>query len=111
MSHIFSNVSVQQLKRALKIKSKLESLQAQFDEIFGSGSGIPSPLGKRKMSAAGRAAIAAGARKRWARVNGAKAGKPTRTGRRKMSAAARARMSAFAKKRWRKAKAAGKTTL
>jgi hypothetical protein len=111
MSNIFSNVSVKQLKRALKIKSKLETLQAQFDEISGNDTGIPSPFRKRRMSAAGRAAIAAGARKRWARVKGAKPGEPSKTGRRKMSAAARARMSAFARARWRKAKAAGKTTL
>lgn len=112
MDNVLSNVTVKRLKQAIKIKAKLESLQAQFDEIMGgSGAGIPSPFVKRRMSAAGRAAIAAGARKRWARLNAKGAGKPAKKGRKKMSAAARARMSAVAKARWAKAKAAGKTTL
>ena len=59
MNHALSNVSVRQLKRAIKIKTKLETLQAQLDGIMGGGEGIPSPFRKRKMSAAGRAAIAA----------------------------------------------------
>jgi hypothetical protein len=112
MNNLLSNVTVKQLKRAIKIKAKLETLQAQFDEIMGgSGAGMPSPFRKRRMSAAGHAAIAAGARKRWAKLSGNVAGKPAKKGRRKMSAAARARMSAVAKARWQKAKAAGKTTL
>src|SRR5260370_27674776 len=92
-----ANVSVRQLEQAVKIKSKLEILQARLDEILGSaGTEGPTPIsGKRRLSAAGRAAIAAGARKRWARARGetgesATANKP----RRKMSAAAKARMSA-----------------
>jgi hypothetical protein len=112
MNNALSNVTVKQLKRAIKIKAKLETLQAQFDEIMGGNSaGMPSPFRKRGMSVAGRAAIAAGARKRWAKLKGNQAGKPAAKGRRKMSAAARARMSAVAKARWQKAKAAGKTTL
>ncbi len=35
LTNVLSNVTVQQLKRAIKIKSKLETLQAQFDEIIG----------------------------------------------------------------------------
>jgi hypothetical protein len=112
MNNALSNVTVKQLKRAIKIKAKLETLQARFDQIMGgSGAGMPSPFRKRKMSAAGRAAIAAGARKRWAKQKGDVTVKPTKKGRRKMSAAARARLSASAKARWVKAKAAGKTTL
>jgi hypothetical protein len=111
MNNALANVTVKQLKRAIKIKAKLETLQAQFDEIMGgSGAEMPSPFVKRRMSAAGRAAIAAGARKRWAKLK-SNAGKLAANGRRKTSAAARARMSAVAKARWAKAKAAGKTTL
>lgn len=111
MNDTLSNMTVKQLKRAIVIKAKLQTLQAQFDEIMGgSGAGMPLPFVKRRMSAAGRAAIAAGARKRWAKLK-SNAGRLAAKGRRKMSAAARARMSAFAKARWQKAKAAGKTTL
>lgn len=62
------------------------------------------------MSRAGRAAIAAAARARWAKVRGEKADKPVKK-RKKFSAAARKKMAAVAKARWAKAKAAGKTTL
>jgi len=111
MSSALSKLSVRQLKHAIRVKTRLEALQAQLEEIMGNGGGIPSPFRKRRMSAAGRAAIAAGARKRWARQNSNEIGKPAKKGRRKMSAAARARMSALAKARWKKAKAAGKATL
>jgi hypothetical protein len=63
------------------------------------------------MSAAGRAAIAAGARARWARITGRRAGQQGTKSKRRMSPAAKARLSALAKARWRKARAAGKTTL
>jgi hypothetical protein len=114
MNNSLTNVSVRQLERAIKIKAKLETLQAQLDEVLGGdGTEIPSPFRKkRRMSAAGRAAIAAGARRRWAKIKGeATAPAAAKKPRRKMSAAAKARMSAVAKERWKKAKAAGKTTL
>jgi hypothetical protein len=71
--------------------------------------------GKRTMSAAGKARIAAGQRKRWANARkesgenepATSAAKPKR----KMSAAGRARIAAAARLRWKKAKAAGKSTL
>ena len=70
------------------------------------------PKKKRKMSAAGRAKIAAAARARWAKVKGQKPDtKPVKKARRKMSAASRAKIAAAARARWKKAKAAGKKTL
>ena len=67
------------------------------------------------MSRAGRAAIIAGIKARWAAYRAKKAGKaapkPVRRGRKRVSAAARAALSAAAKARWAKAKAAGKTRL
>jgi hypothetical protein len=112
MYNSLANVSVRQLERAIKIKAKLESLQTQLDEVLGGDGGEnPTPSGKkRRMSAAGRAAIAAGARKRWAMYRGKSGSAPAKP-RRKMSAAARARMAAVARERWRKAKAAGRTAL
>jgi len=63
------------------------------------------------MSAAGRAAIAAGARARWVKVRGTTSTNLGKAPRTKMSAAGRARLAAIARARWKKAKAAGKVTL
>src|ERR1700757_1235736 len=118
MSNTLSDLSVKQLQKAIKIKPKLEKLQAQLDGILGGGGAggangeIPSPVQKKRtMSAAGRAAIAAAARERWAKVKGEKAEEPEKNGHRKMSAAGRAKIAAAARKRWAAAKAAGKTSL
>jgi hypothetical protein len=60
---------------------------------------------KRKMSAAGRKAIAKAQKARWAKVNKAAAkAKPAK--KRKMSAASRKKISAAMKARWAKIKAA-----
>jgi len=68
---------------------------------------IPAPVapGKRTMSAAGRKAIAAGARARWAKYKKAKSATPAKK-KRTMSAAAKAKLSAFQKERWAKINAA-----
>jgi len=99
------NVSIKQLKRAVIIREKIDSLQRELTQILGGEIPIRR-VGKRKMSAAARARIGAAQRVRWAKVKGASA-KPKR----KMSAAGRAAISAAAKVRWKKAKAAGKTRL
>ena len=70
----------------------------------------PGKKGKRRLSAAGRAAIIAGTKARWAKLKGAKAEAAPRK-RRKMSAAAKAKFSAIAKARWAKVKAAGRNKL
>jgi len=64
---------------------------------------------KGKMSLAGRRAVAAAQKARWAKLKAGAtdAGKP----RRKMSPAARAKIAAAARARWKKAKAAGKNRL
>jgi len=59
--------------------------------------------GKRTISAAGRARIAAAQRARWAKQKGT-SGAPKK---RKMSAAARAKIAAAQRARWAKAKAKG----
>jgi len=102
-----------QLERIITIKQQIEDLQSQLDSIDGgTGRGPARPKGKRRMSAAGRRAIAAAARARWAEYRGKTVKKSKPAGkRRKMSAAARAKMAAVARARWRKAKAQGKTAL
>lgn len=108
------SLSAHDFRRAAEIKEKIESLQRELVDILGSESVAP-PLGpvfgNRKMSAAARARIAAGARARWARIKETGTSEPTKGKGRKRSAAVRARLAAIAKERWRKAKAAGKTTL
>ncbi len=104
-----SSLSVVQLRKAVAIKEQLEHLEAQLASIVGETT-TPQATGKkrRRMSAAGRARIAAAARARWAKMRGGKESPPKK---RKVSAAARLRLSAAAKARWKKAKAAGKSTL
>jgi hypothetical protein len=115
MSLLLTSLSPQQLRRAATIKEQIQSLENELGRILGDSTKsvtAVAPKKKRKMSAAGRAKIAAAARARWAKVKGQKtAAKPIKKARRKMSAAARAKIAAAARARWKKAKAAGKKTL
>lgn len=107
------DLTTAQLQRIIDIKQQIEDLESQLDSIAGgSGNGVPSSFAakvrrKNKMSRAGRAAIAAAARARWAKLRGKKADKPVKK-RKKFSAAARKKMAAVAKARWARAKAAGR---
>lgn len=107
------------LKLAHAIQRTIESLDAKIlkqtaklNKLLGHDE-TPGPFkrGKNKMSAAGRARIAAAQRARWANVKGKNGGKPAKKGKRKMSAAAKKAISLAAKLRWKKAKAAGKNRL
>jgi hypothetical protein len=101
------------LRKAADLQEQIMSLQTELDQMLrGSGSGV-APPGKRKMSAAGRRAIAAGARARWAKLRKGSTSLSTRTrnSRRTMSPATKAKIAAAARERWKKAKAAGKSTL
>ena len=106
-----ANLPSKQLRKLASLKDRIASLEAKISRLFG-GSTTPkssTPKKKHKISAAGRARIAAAARARWAKAKGKKvAVKPVK---RKMSAAARAKLAAFAKARWAKIKAAGKKAL
>jgi hypothetical protein len=106
------NLTSKQLKQAAKIKDKIADLESELLKLAGGiGRDISSKLirkGKRRMSAAGRLAIAAAQRLRWSKV---KRNSKPKTGKRKMSAAGRAKIAAAAKARWAKAKAAGKNSL
>jgi hypothetical protein len=108
----YRDLSSADLLRAATVVERIESLQAEFGAILGAqveNTTLAPQPGKRHMSAAGRAAIGAGAKARWAKVRNSLNGghKPKR----KMSAAAKAKLSAIARARWRKAKASGKTAL
>src|SRR5438045_1500133 len=87
--------TIQELKRALHIQENIEALQRELGSLFGqqipkaARSGRDSVLGlvgvggkrrkKNRMSAAGRARIAAAQKLRWSKVKGqAKAAKPAK---------------------------------
>lgn len=110
-----NNLSTEQLRKALHLREQIEALEQQLSAILGGVGEASSPVAvkgskKRKMSAAGRRAIAAGQKARWAKLNG-NSEKPAKKGRRKMSPAAKAKMAAVARARWAKVKAAGKSSL
>ena len=108
------------LRKAADLQERILELQSELGQLLGdfvptiiiqASELAPKPR-RRKLSAAGLAAIRAGVKKRMAHQygragNGGVSVKPKR----KMSSAARAAISAAAKARWKKAKAAGKTHL
>jgi hypothetical protein len=109
MSNLLS-LTTKQLRRAADLKEEIEALNTELASILGAPALTPAKTRKKRgMSAAGRAAVAAAQKARWAKIKAAKHVKPVK--RRKMSAAGRARISAAAKARWAKAKAAGKKRL
>ena len=69
MTTSIADLSVQQLKRALEIKQKIDDLRKELAQLSGAeetGAGpAPNPR-KRKMSAAARAKISAAQKARWA---------------------------------------------
>lgn len=97
-----------ELRKAADIVDQIEKLKGELAATIGS-----SPVAaearkiKNKMSDAGRLAIAAAQKARWAKF---KSVKPTAK-KRTMSTAAKAKIAAAARKRWAKAKAAGKNSL
>jgi hypothetical protein len=106
-----TDLTTGQLHRIIAIKEQIETLQGQIDSLAVGGGEKPSPTAlqvskKRRMSAAARARIAAGARARWARVKGTR-GKADR----RSSPTVRAKLAAAARARWAKVRAAGKTRL
>ena len=120
MNSLLTDLSAQQLRKAAEIKERIDSLQDELRYILGQSGEAAThsilksagPGRKRRMSAAGRAAISAAAKARWASIKGRKpALAPGRRPKRKMSAASKAKIAAAARERWKKAKAAGRKTL
>src|SRR5947199_9416529 len=75
-------LSLQQLKQAVAIREKIESLEKELSRIIGGGSRTPktaAPRKKGRMSAAARARISAGMKARCAKRKGKKRSlQPTR---------------------------------
>ena len=133
-----TTLSPKQLRKAADIQEKIQSLQEELGQLLGGEVSTPAETieapKKRRMSAAGRARIAAAARARWAKIKGtapkrkmsaqglaniragvakrmaaqgkAVSAKPAKKAKKKFSAAAKAALSAAAKARWAKAKKA-----
>lgn len=67
-------LSAQQLRRAADLKDKIQALENELNHILqlsDSSANSTAPKHKRKMSAAGRAKIAAAQRARWAKAKAA----------------------------------------
>jgi len=71
MINALSNLNAVQLRRAAKLQEKIAKLTNELESVLGGSSSTPAKK-KHKMSAAGRAAIRAAQKKRWAAI---KAGK------------------------------------
>jgi hypothetical protein len=112
-NNAFTALTVAQLKRAVAIKERMEELESELASLLGDlgrasgGVATRGPRKRRRMSASGRARIAAAARARWAKFNAAK-GKGRVKRKRTMSPAARAKIAAAARARWAKVKAGDK---
>lgn len=96
------NLTPKQLRTAANIQEKIQSLQKELNQILGAADSTPTEATeaprKRKMSAAGRRAIAAAAKARWAKYNAAKRA-PAKKRKRKLSAQGLANIRAGVAKR------------
>ncbi len=114
-----SRVTVDQLRRAIEIREKIEQLENELNQVLG-GSAVAEPAGatpparvrrtgkgSRTMSDEARARISAAQKARWAARRGATPAVSSRPAKQKrqLSEAARARISAAAKSRWAKYRA------
>lgn len=114
------SLTVEQLRKVVAIKEQIETLTAQVAAIMEGDAAAASAeaapkRGRRKMSPATRARMAAAQQKRWAKVKGRGRKAAKMNGvikkKRKVSAATRAKLAASAKIRWAKARAAGESAL
>lgn len=99
---------VKQLKTERdRLEQQLSGLHAALAAFAGVYTDIAVPKPRRKISAKGRARIAAAQRARWAKVKGQKVvsiAKSSKPGRRTMSAAARRKIAAAQRARWARVK-------
>lgn len=67
------NATPTQLRKAADLQEKIQSLQNELNSILGGSdetAALAAPKRKRKMSAAGKAAIRAAQKARWAKIKG-----------------------------------------
>jgi len=88
------------LKQARNIQRRINKLQAQLNVLVG-GNSQTGRVGRRRMSKAARAKIAAAQRARWAKSRGTKAPAAKRGKRkRRLTAAGRKKLSDMMRARW-----------
>ncbi len=114
-----SNLSLDQLKRAVLIKEQLTNLENQLSSLLGGKAPAAAPAVKPGgMSAAAKAKLSAMAKARWAKIkagnnkpSAAKPAAPASPAAKPagLSEAARKKISDAAKARWAKVKAGSKT--
>jgi hypothetical protein len=110
-----SNLSLEQLKRAVQLKEQIAKLERDLSGLLGSSTSS-SKNKSSGMSAATREKLRVAAKARWGKIKrenkagNASTSQPVKRQFR-MSSAARAKLAAAAKARWAKAKAAGKKSL
>jgi hypothetical protein len=96
---------MEQLKKERdRVQHQLSGLNAALAAFAGVYAGNTGTKSRRKMSAKGRASIAAAQRARWARVKGQQKLVPIATPKRTMSASARRKIAAAQRARWAKVK-------
>jgi hypothetical protein len=106
--HRMVNLSgvMQQLKKERdRVQQQLAGLNTALEAFAGVYRANNGTGPRRKMSAKGRARIAAAQRARWAKVNGQKKVVPIAKPKRTMSASARRKIAAAQRKRWAKVRA------
>jgi len=75
-TNLLAQLSVKQLKRALAIREKIGTLEAQLGKILDAEPPRgAAPRRKRKLSAAAKAKISAAAKARWARFRATRGNK------------------------------------
>jgi hypothetical protein len=99
------DISIDSLEQALSVRRQIDTLEKRLSAVLGRTISSDSTTGKgrRKMSAASRAKIAAAARARWARVKAGRAGASiTAPGQKKggITPAGRRKLSQLMKARW-----------
>jgi hypothetical protein len=103
------DISVKALQEAISIRRQVDTLEKRLSSILGGSPASSTPRrGRRHMSAATRAKLAAAARARWAKL---KAGTKPAPAKKKggITPAGRKRLSQLMKARWAaRRKAAGK---
>jgi hypothetical protein len=108
------NLTVAQLRKVVAIKEQMERLAGELAAFGAEESPAPARRGRRRgrrrLSAAARARIAAAQHRRWAKVR-RQAAAPKAKRKRRVSAVTRARLAAVARARWARVKAAGKASL
>src|ERR1700688_1795239 len=105
------DLSLEKLEQAISLRKRIHQLEGQLSALFGNTKGSRSSSGKRRVSPATRAKLAAAAKANWAKRNSKRSasGSKKATKKGKLTPAGRRKLSQLMKARWAaRKKAAGK---